>query len=84
MRATTNEKVEIYEMSLIESHAGGSLAWRKATASAGNGACVEVAPIDDGGVAVSDSKDPAGPILRYTANEWKAFLLGAKQGEFDL
>ncbi|HZC53862.1 MAG TPA: DUF397 domain-containing protein [Mycobacterium sp.] len=71
-------------MSLIESHADSGLAWRKATASAGNGACVEVAPIDDGGVAVRDSKDPGGPILRYTAREWEAFLIGAKQGEFDL
>ena len=58
------------------------LAWRKATSS-GEGACVEVAPLPDGGVAVRDSKDPQGPILRYTAPEWTAFLDGARKGEFD-
>jgi hypothetical protein len=59
-----------------------TLSWRKATYSASNGACVEVAPIE-GGVAVRDSKDPDGPILSYTAAEWFAFLHGAKNGEFD-
>jgi len=62
--------------------AGSELAWRKARLSTGNGACVELAPAD-GMVAIRDSKDPAGPILRYTAAEWLAFLDGAKKGEFD-
>lgn len=34
-------------------------------------------------VAVRDSKDPNGPVLMYTAAEWRAFLDGAKKGEFD-
>jgi hypothetical protein len=58
------------------------LAWRKSTAS-GDGACVEVAPLPDGGVAVRDSKDPGGPVLRYTPLEFAAFLQGARAGEFD-
>jgi hypothetical protein len=58
------------------------LAWRKASASAGNGQCVEAATLADG-VAVRDSKDPLGPILRFTAQEWTAFIQGAKAGEFD-
>jgi Domain of unknown function (DUF397) len=57
-------------------------AWRKASASHPANACVEVAPAD-GMVAMRDSKDPGGPILRYTAAEWHAFLEGAKKGEFD-
>jgi len=57
-------------------------AWRKANRSVGNGACVELAPAD-GMVLVRDSKDPKGPVLRYTATEWHAFLDGAKRGEFD-
>ena len=57
--------------------------WRKASASASNGACVEIAMLADG-VAVRDSKDPSGPVLRYTLKEWDAFLAGAKAGEFDL
>lgn len=63
--------------------AGGSgLAWRKAQASIGNGACLQVAPIN-GMIAVGDSKNPQGPVLTYTAQEWRAFLNGAKKGEFD-
>jgi hypothetical protein len=57
------------------------LAWRKSTRSATTN-CVEVAPLPDGGVAVRDSKDPGGPVLRYTADEWSAFLLGVAGGEF--
>lgn len=58
------------------------LNWRKAQRSAGNGACVEVAS-SRGVVAVRDSKNPDGPVLRYTRAEWRAFLHGAKAGEFD-
>jgi Domain of unknown function (DUF397) len=60
------------------------LCWFKAAASAANGSCVEVALLAGGGVAVRDSKDADGPILRYTDAEWRAFLHGAKGGEFDL
>ena len=56
--------------------------WYKAQRSVGNGACVELA-LMDGMVAIRDSKDPDGPVLRYTATEWYAFLDGAKKGEFD-
>jgi Domain of unknown function (DUF397) len=61
---------------------GAGPVWRKAQLSTGNGACVELAPVD-GMVAIRHSKDPEGPILRYTAAEWHAFLDGAKKGEFD-
>jgi hypothetical protein len=44
--------------------------------------CVEVAAVD-GGIAVRDSKDPAGPVLHFTHGEMLAFLQGAKAGEFD-
>lgn len=59
-----------------------TLAWYKAARSTSNGACVEIAPAD-GMIAVRDSKDPTGPVLRYTQAEWAAFLDGAKKGEFD-
>jgi len=58
------------------------LAWRKAQRSVANGACIELAPFG-GKIAVRDSKDPDGPVLIYTADEFRAFLDGAKKGEFD-
>jgi hypothetical protein len=56
--------------------------WRKSTYSGANG-CVEVAFVD-GHIAVRDSKHQRGPILVFTPVEWKAFLSGAHDGEFEL
>jgi uncharacterized protein DUF397 len=58
--------------------------WFKSTRSAGNGNCVEVAFLSGGSVAVRDSKDPAGAALVFTPAEWRAFLDGARDNEFDL
>ncbi len=33
-------------------------------------------------VAIRDSKDPDGPALVFTADEWRAFVSGARAGEF--
>jgi hypothetical protein len=59
------------------------LRWFKSSASAA-GACVEVAHLPEGGVAVRDSKDRSRAPHFYTRQEWAAFLAGAKNGEFDL
>lgn len=56
--------------------------WIKASASQGQGECVEVRRKGDV-VEVRDSKNPDAGIMRYTPREWSAFLNGAKQGEFD-
>jgi hypothetical protein len=62
----------------------GELVWKKARQSSAQGSdCVEVAELGNGGRAVRDSKNPDGPVLRFTAGEWDAFLHGAKGGEFD-
>ncbi|MEV4104735.1 DUF397 domain-containing protein [Nonomuraea sp. NPDC049649] len=58
--------------------------WRKATASGDVGQCVEVATNLPGVVAVRDSKNPQGPALIFTPGEWRAFVGGVKDGEFDL
>jgi hypothetical protein len=59
--------------------------WRKSSYSGGNGGnCVEVARNLPGVVAVRDSKNPAGPALTFTPDEWRAFLAGARDGEYNL
>ena len=58
------------------------LEWRKSSHS-GSGGCVEVAPTPDGGIAIRDSKHPKGPALTFSAQEWQAFMDGARNGEFD-
>lgn len=58
------------------------LEWRKAKRSMSNGNCTEVA-VDGGFVAVRDSQDPAGPVLRYPTGSWRAFLQNATTGKFD-
>jgi hypothetical protein len=56
--------------------------WQKSTYSTVNG-CVEVAFLD-GLVAVRDSKDRQAQTLRFTPGEWRAFIDGVRDGEFDL
>jgi hypothetical protein len=65
--------------------------WKKSTASNGNGGnnCVEVAPVYIGntdricGFGVRNSKKP-DEMLFFSADEWRAFIEGAKVGEFDV
>jgi hypothetical protein len=62
----------------------GSVLWLKSRRSNPSGNCVEVAELPGGaGVAVRNSRDPEGPALIYTAAEITAFILGAKDGDFD-
>jgi hypothetical protein len=57
--------------------------WRKSTISNPSGNCVELAELDDGGIAVRNSRHPAGPTLVYTRAEISAFIRGVRGGEFD-
>jgi hypothetical protein len=56
--------------------------WAKSSRSFSNGNCVEVAELPGGSVGVRNSRDPEGPVLRFTHGEWNAFLAGARLGEF--
>lgn len=58
--------------------------WFKSSYSFANGNCVEVQFLTDGGVQVRNSKDPDGPVLTFTREEWEAFIGGVRLGEFDL
>jgi len=49
----------------------------------GGANCVAVARLPGGGVAVRHSDDSASP-LRFTTAEWRAFVDGVKDGEFDV
>lgn len=57
--------------------------WRKSHHSNPSGNCVEIADLADGGIAIRNSRYPAGPALIYSRAEIAAFLRGAKDGEFD-
>ncbi len=54
--------------------------WQRARVC-GTGECVEVAR-DGDAIVVRDSKNPAQK-LRYTRQEWRAFVIGVKAGDFD-
>jgi Domain of unknown function (DUF397) len=62
---------------------GSEPRWIKSSLSFSNSNCVEVADLPDGKIGVRHSKDTAGPVLRFTSDEWHAFLGGVRSGEFD-
>jgi hypothetical protein len=66
-----------------ERPAAGSC-WIKSSLSYAAGNCVEVASLPEGEIGVRNSRDSAGPVLRFTPDEWHAFLGGIRNGEFDL
>ncbi len=57
--------------------------WQKSRRSNPSGNCVEAALLPGGDVAVRNSRDPHGPALIYTPAEIEAFILGARDGDFD-
>ncbi|QMU72568.1 DUF397 domain-containing protein [Streptacidiphilus sp. P02-A3a] len=60
-----------------------NIEWTKSSFSGNNGDCVEVASLPEGGLAVRDSKNADGPALRFSAQEWSAFVAGVHAGEFE-
>jgi hypothetical protein len=59
------------------------VSWLKSQYSNATGACVELASLPTGEIAMRNSRFPDGPALLYTRAEIAAFLAGAKDGEFD-
>lgn len=57
--------------------------WVKSSLSFANGNCVEVSDQPGGTIGVRNSRDREGPVLRFTPDEWQAFLGGVRNGEFD-
>lgn len=69
--------------------------WRESSHCGSRSECVEVTVTFDTSAAphkagsgklylMRNSKDPDGPVLAFTEAEWEAFVLGVKDGEFDL
>jgi len=56
-----------------------TLNWRKSSASAGQGECVEVATSGQS-VLTRDSRAEAGPVLAFTASQWLGLLQRIKNG----
>jgi hypothetical protein len=60
------------------------LRWQKSRRSNPSGNCVELAELPGRtGIAVRNSRHPEGPALIYTVDEIVAFVLGARDGDFD-
>jgi predicted secreted Zn-dependent protease len=59
----------------------GGLDWRVALGCNG-GACIQVAARGNQ-IVIGDSKNPSGPVLTYSRDEWHAFVGGILQGDFD-
>jgi hypothetical protein len=57
--------------------------WIKSSLSFSNGNCVEVAGLGGEEIGVRNSRDRGGAVLRFTPDEWDAFLGGVRNGEFD-
>ncbi|MFI8933855.1 DUF397 domain-containing protein [Streptomyces sp. NPDC053474] len=71
------EKNELYALDI------SGVEWKSAPGTEAHEERVEIAQLPDGAVAMRSSLAPE-TVLRYTKAEWDAFVLGARDGEFDL
>jgi hypothetical protein len=65
-----------------QKRAAASSQFRKSSFCTTNG-CVEVAIRPDS-IMVRDSKSASLPALSYSPKEWRDFVAGVKNGEFDV
>lgn len=54
--------------------------WRSSSRGTGD---VEIAFVE-GFIAMRRGSEPEGPALIFNPREWRAFVRGAREGEFDL
>jgi hypothetical protein len=57
--------------------------WKKSRRSNSQGACVEVARLDQDTIAMRNSRDPQGMALIYPADAVRALVSAVRTGEFD-
>jgi Domain of unknown function (DUF397) len=65
-----------------EGPVAAEIKWRVSSFCAA-GECIAVAKLPTGEIGMRDTKDRAGPVLRFNAAEWRAFIAGVRAGEFD-
>lgn len=56
-----------------------TICWFKSSHSGGSQDCVEIAFLEEGNVGVRDSKNPEGPALAFSSNEWDAFIIETRK-----
>ena len=71
------QKDELYALDI------SGVEWEGAPGTSPDEERVEIARLPEGAVAMRSSLDK-DTVLRYTKAEWDAFVLGARDGEFDL
>ncbi|GHC71792.1 regulator, BldB [Streptomyces cinnamoneus] len=74
--ATEEEKEALYAMDISGAE------WHSAPGDT-SAERVEIAYLEGGAVGMRSSADP-DTVLRYTKSEWDAFVLGVRDGEFDI
>lgn len=57
--------------------------WHKSSYSVPSGDCVEAGHLQDGRVAVRDSKNPNAGVLVFPPAAWDAFLADTRRSTFD-
>lgn len=58
-------------------------AWRKSSYSGAVGNCVELSHLDDGNVAVRNSRNPHGPALVWSRTGVSELVAAVRTGEVD-
>src|SRR4051812_49858377 len=71
------ERDELYALDI------SGVEWQSAPGTEEHEERVEIAYLPEGAVAMRSSLDP-DTVLRYTEAEWRAFVLGARDGGVDL
>ncbi|MEW2633041.1 DUF397 domain-containing protein [Streptomyces sp. NPDC048389] len=59
------------------------VAWIKSSHSNATGNCVEMATLPGDRIAIRNSRDPQGPALVCTRDEFAEFVAGVRAGGFD-
>jgi predicted secreted Zn-dependent protease len=64
-----------------QASAAGDLDWQ-VSRTCDNGQCIKVARAGKF-VMIGNTSKPEGPVSEFTVEEWRHFLAGVKQGDFD-